>query len=179
MTRDEIEAFITQFPIYQYAFVDTEQLEFSDKVRVICKKECPRYGSTWSCPPAVGTVEKCKNKCLEYDQALFFSSVADVKDFSNMEETLKTKEEHEKMTEIIEQYLKDQSMFVYTLSTESCSICEKCTYPKGSCRHPDRMHPCIESHGIVVPNLIEQNLMDYYLGEHLVLWFSLILFKEA
>lgn len=81
MTRDEIEAFITQFPIYQYAFVDTEQLEFSDKVRVICKKECPRYGSTWSCPPAVGTVEKCKNKCLEYDQALFFSSVADVKDF--------------------------------------------------------------------------------------------------
>lgn len=179
MTREEIEAFITQFPIYQYAFVDIDELEFSDKVRTICKKECPRYGSSWSCPPAVGTVEKCRQKCMEYDQALFFSSVADVKDISNMKETLKTQEEHEKMTTIIDKYLKDHTMLTYALSTESCSICEKCTYPKGTCRHPETMHPCIESHGIVVPNLIERNMMDYFLGERLVLWFSLIFFKDA
>lgn len=179
MTREKIESFITQFPIYQYAFIDTDQLEFSDKVRTICKKECPRYGSTWSCPPAVGTIEKCRQKCLEYKQGLFFSSVADVKDGCDFTETLKTKNEHEKMTEIIENYLKDQAMLVHTLSSDSCSICDKCTYPKGSCHHPESMHPCIESYGIVVPNLIEQNMMDYYLGERLVLWFSLILFKEA
>lgn len=179
MTTQEIESFITQFPIYQYAFIDTGDLEFSDKVRTICKKECPRYGSSWSCPPAVGTVEKCKQKCLSYDHALFFSSVSDVKDISDMKETLKTQEDHEKMTTIIEKYLKDHSMLVYTLSTESCSLCEKCTYPKSPCCHPDTMHPCIESHGIVVPNLIERNMMDYYLGDRLVLWFSLIFFKES
>lgn len=179
MTREEIESFITQFPIYQYAFIDTETIEFSDKVRTICKKECPRYGGSWSCPPAVGTVEKCRQKCLEYPSALFFSSVAEVRDSSDLGETLKTRSEHEKMTGIIENFLREKSLLVYTLSTESCSICEKCTYPKGSCRHPESMHPCIESHGIVVPNLIEANLMDYYLGERLVLWFTLIFFKES
>lgn len=179
MVKDTIEEFITKFPIYQYAFIDTGDLEFSERVRTICKKECPRYGCSWSCPPAVGSIEKCRQKCLAYDQALFFSSVAEVEDLMNMEETLKTKNEHERITETIERYLKEQSLLVYTLSSESCSICEKCTYPRGNCRFPERMHPCIESHGILVPNLIEKNTMDYYLGDRLVLWFSMIFFREA
>lgn len=179
MTREEIESFITQFPIYQYAFIQTEDITFSDKVRTICKKECPRYGTSWSCPPAVGTVEKCEQRCREYPQALFFSSVADVKNGASFKEILDTQREHEKMTQIIENYLKDQALLVYTLSTESCSVCEKCTYPRGGCLHPELMHPCIESHGIVVHHLIEQNLMDYYLGENLILWFSIIFYRDS
>ena len=50
MTREEIEEFITQFPIYQYAFTEPSELEFNERVRAICKKECPRYGNSWSCP---------------------------------------------------------------------------------------------------------------------------------
>ena len=38
---------------------------------------------------------------------------------------------------------------VYGLSTESCAICAHCAWPDGPCRHPDRMFPCVESHGIV------------------------------
>ena len=53
MTREEIEEFITQFPIYQYAFTEPSELEFNERVRAICKKECPRYGNSWSCPPPV------------------------------------------------------------------------------------------------------------------------------
>ena len=54
---DEIEEYICQYPIYQYTFAETEELEFSDKVRTICRKECSRYGHSWSCPPAVGSVK--------------------------------------------------------------------------------------------------------------------------
>ncbi len=176
MTREEIEAFITQFPIYQYAFAEPEELEFNERVRAICKKECPRYGTSWSCPPAVGKVEECREACLEFQDMLFFSSVAEVNDITDMDETLKTKAEHEKMTRIIEQRLKEDGMTVYTLSSDSCAICEKCSFPKSLCRHPEEMHPCIESHGIVVSNLAEKFNMDYYLGEHLLLWFSMIFF---
>lgn len=49
MTQTEIEEYITQFPIYQYAFVKPEDIEFNDRVRQICKKECSRYGASWSC----------------------------------------------------------------------------------------------------------------------------------
>ena len=46
MTQTEIEEYITQFPIYQYAFVKPEDIEFNDRVRQICKKECSRYGAS-------------------------------------------------------------------------------------------------------------------------------------
>ena len=48
MTQTEIEEYITQFPIYQYAFVKPEDIEFNDRVRQICKKECSRYGASWA-----------------------------------------------------------------------------------------------------------------------------------
>ena len=178
MTIAEIENFITQFPIYQYAFVKPEDMDFNERVRAICKKECPRYGASWSCPPAVGKVEKCRQECFQYTDALFFSSVADVKDITDMKETLQTKHEHEKMTGIIEQHLRDHGLLVYTLSSDSCSLCPKCAFPRATCRHPEEMHPCIESHGIVVANLVELCQMDYYMGENLLLWFSIIFFKE-
>ena len=84
-----------------------------------------------------------------------FSSVAEVPDYSNMDALLATKQEHEKITAKIEAFLKQDAWRCYTLSTDSCSICEKCTYPKKSCNHPDLMHPCIESHGILLTKNIE------------------------
>ena len=179
MTQTEIEEYITQFPIYQYAFVKPEDIEFNDRVRQICKKECSRYGASWSCPPAVGTVEVCKERCMNYDHVLFFSSIAEVDNIMDMDETLKTKSEHEKITREIEQHLKDKTLLTFALSSDSCQLCDKCTYPRGGCRHLELMHPCIESHGIVVANLIEKNMMDYYLGEHMVIWFSMIFYKES
>lgn len=174
MTFQEIEQFITQFPIYQYELIDTEEIEFSDKVRAICKKECPRYGNSWSCPPAVGTLEFCKKKCIKYPHALLFSSVAEVVDYSNMSKLLKTRYEHENITKKIEKNFRANAVPCYTLSTDSCAICEKCNYPKKKCIHPDTMHPCIESHGIVVTNILEKYQMDYFMGENMVLWFSII-----
>ena len=41
------------------------------------------------------------------------------------------------------------------------------------------MFPCIESHGIIVANLVDKFAMDYFLGEQYIVWFSLIFFKNA
>ena len=57
---EKIEAFLADYPICQYGFLKSEDILFSDKVRYICEKECPRYGKSWSCPPAVGEVADCK-----------------------------------------------------------------------------------------------------------------------
>lgn len=179
MRFDVIEDYITQFPIYQYALLDSKEIEFSDKVRIICKRECPRYGKSWSCPPAVGSLEKCQDTCLKYPKVLLFSSVAEVPDYSDFERTLQSKHEHELITRKIEKFLRLNGVSCYTLSSDSCSHCETCSYPKKSCAHPDIMHPCIESHGIVLTNTIEQHQMDYFLGETMVLWFSLIFMEEV
>lgn len=64
-----------------------------------------------------------------------------------------------------------------TLSTEACAVCAHCSWPDAPCRHPDRMFPCVESHGIVVTDLAERAGVDFYAEGNLVTWFSLIFYR--
>lgn len=178
MTHAEIEEFIVQFPIYQYAFLSPKDIEFDDKVRMFCKQECPRYGSSWSCPPAIGKVAQCKAHCTEYSDVLFFSSVTEVKDPENLEESKRKKSQHEKMTRIIEDFMRENGLLVYTLSSDVCTLCNKCGFPKEKCRHAKQMHPCVESHGITLADVAEFCSMDYYMGENLSLSFSIIFYRQ-
>lgn len=171
-----IEDFISNYPIFEYKLIDTKELMFEPRVRMICEQECTRYGTTWACPPATGTLEECRDRCLQYENGLFFSSVAEVSDIMNMEELLSTRDAHEEITHQLALWLQENHRKGFVLSTESCAICEECAYPEAPCRFPERMHPCIESHGIVVTELVEKYEMTYSLGGNTVLWFSLILF---
>ena len=178
MNREKLEEQLSQLPLAQYVFFDTEELEFSPRIRAVCKNECPRYGKTWACPPGVGTVEECREKCLSYPHGLLFSTLTEVSDLANMEECLATRADHEAITRQVAALLKEQGVEVYGLSTESCDICEHCAYPNEPCRHPDLMYPCVESHGIVVTALAEKYGIEYQYGNNIVTWFSLLLYRE-
>lgn len=176
---EKFDQYISQFPIYEYRILKTEQVSVRERVRTICQTECERYGSTWACPPAVGTLQECEKRIHSYDSAVFFSSVAEVSDLLNMEEMLSTRQEHERLTEQVASFLKEEGFETFTLSTESCDICDHCTYPEGKpCRHPDRMHPCLESHGVVAAEIVEEQQMEYDLGGNTILWFSMVLFRR-
>ena len=175
ITHEEIEEFICQYPVYQYAFFPPEEIEFSFRVRWICEKECERYNSTWACPPAVGSVEECRKRCLGYRECFLFSTIAEVSDVINFEETLATRKEHEAITAAIESFIRQQGSASMALSTESCDICESCTFPQGlPCRFPEKMHPCVESHGIIVSELAEKYDMEFTLSANQILWFGIL-----
>lgn len=178
MRYQNIEQFITQFPIYQYEMIDTSEIEFNDKIRAHCKKECSRYGTSWSCPPAVGNLEKCKGKCLKFPKALIFSSVAEVPGKTSGEQLLKMRSGHEQIVRQVIKFLSANSVPCYALSTDVCLVCEKCTYPKKSCIRPDAMIPCIESHGINLVDLAEKCQMDYMMGEDMIIWFGIVFIEE-
>lgn len=178
MNIQKFEDFISQYPIFEYRVLDTKEIQIQERVRTICSQECERYGSTWACPPAVGTLEECGAKIKSFPQGVFFSSVAEVSDIMNMEEMLSTRRAHEDLTTQVAEYLRAEGYETYTLSTESCDICETCAYKEGKpCRYPDRMHPCLESHGVVVNEIVESEAMEYNLGGNTILWFSLVLFR--
>ena len=67
MDRAKLEKGLAELPLLGYFFIDPRKLEFSDRVRTVCREECPRYGKTWACPPAVGTVENCRCKCTAFE----------------------------------------------------------------------------------------------------------------
>lgn len=175
----KFEEFIAQYPVFEYRILDSSDISVEDRVRIVCQQECERYNTTWACPPAVGTLDECARRIHAYDKAVFFSSVAEVSDIMNMEEMLSTRKAHEDLTSTLGEFLKEEGYDIFTLSTESCDICAECEFPKGRpCRHPDRMHPCLESHGVVVNEIVEREQMEYNLGGNTILWFSMILYRN-
>ena len=177
MDRELLEAQLSELPLYQYAFIRTEQLCFSDRIRWICEHECPMYSRTWACPPAVGSVEACRERLMAFDEALLIATITEVGDIANIEETLATRAPHEEITRQVLELVRRQAGETLALSTEACAVCENCAWPEAPCRHPEKMFPCVESHGIVVTDLAERTGIDFYAEGNLVTWFSLIFFR--
>ncbi len=178
ITQEEIEKKITGYPIFEYAFFDTSELGFYPNVRTICEVQCPQYGKSWSCPPAVGTLEECRERCFGYKDAFIFSTISEVQDMLNMEEMLSTRDEHVEIVNHIREHVFSKDEDILILTAESCNICEKCTYPESSCKHPNRMYPCIESQAIIVTEICENNNMSFLNGNNIITWFCLILYNK-
>lgn len=177
MNMDVLEQQLQELPLYGYFFIDPRALEFNDRIRWICEHECPMYGKTWACPPGVGSVECCKAKCLSYENCLMISTIVEVDDISNIEETLATRPQHEAITDQVGELLRQQGVEPYILSTEACAICDRCAILDGQpCRFPDKMHPCVESQGINVVPVMESCGMEFQFGCNVVTWISLLLY---
>lgn len=175
--QTNIENRITEFPVCEYAFVRPEEIPFSEKVRYICQTECPRYGKSWACPPAVGSVEECRKRCLSYDGGFIFTTVSEGADLENMDAVLSLRSGHERITRQTAEIFRDYFAQVQAFSTESCAICDSCTCPDSPCRHPEYMLPSVEGQGILVTELAEKQGITFLNGSDVVTWFSLILYR--
>ena len=177
MDREALEAQLMELPLYGYFYIDPKELEFSDRIRWICQNECPMYGKTWACHPAVGTVTYCKARCRQYEHCLMISTITEVNDIANMEETLATRPDHEEVTNQVAAIMEELGVKPYVLSTEACTICETCAWAEGKpCRFPEKMHPCVESHGINVIPVLEQQGLQFQFGENVVTRISLLFY---
>jgi len=177
MDYARLEEGLRALPLYQYDFIDTSELLFTQRIRTVCETECPMYNKSWACPPAVGTVEECRERCLRFPRALMMTTVTEVRDIADLAETLATRAPHEALTREVAALVAEQAGEVFVLSTEACAHCESCAWPDAPCRHPERMYPCVESHGIVATDIAEKHGIEFFDG-NIVTWFSLIFFRE-
>ena len=178
MNRELLEERLAELPLYIYDFLDLEELEFSSRIRWICENECPMYGKSWACPPGVGTVDHCRGKCLSYKNCLMISTIVEVADITNIDETLATRPEHEAVTNQVRDLMRELGADPYVLSTEACTLCERCAILDGKpCRFPEKMHPCVESHGINVVPMLEKRGLEFQFGANVVTWISLLFFN--
>ena len=170
---------MAELPLYTYFYIAPQSLEFSERIRHICKSECPMYDKTWACPPAVGEVAQCQEKCLSYQNCLVIGTIVEVEDATDIEKTLLTRSDHEKLTNQVRDLMREQGVQPYILSTEACAICERCAWLDGlPCRMPGKMHPCVESHGINLIPTLEENGLDFIYGTNIVTWYSLLFFND-
>ena len=107
------------------------------------------------------------------------ATIVEVNDITDIDETLATRPEHEEITNQVRDLFRAQGTEPYVLSTEACAECDRCAWLDGMpCRYPDRMHPCIESYGINVIPVLEENGLEFQYGGNIVTWYSLLFFNE-
>ena len=177
LNKELLEAQLSELPLYIYHFLTPGELEFSDRIRWICEHECPMYGKSWACPPGVGDVASCKGKCMSFRNCLMISTITEVTDIADMEETLATRPEHEAVTLQVRDVMRELGTDPYILSTEACALCERCAILDGKpCRFPETMHPCVESHGINVVPMLESHGLEFQFGANVVTWISLLFY---
>ena len=177
MNVEILEEKLQELPLYGYFFIDPQALEFNDRIRWICEHECPMYGKTWACPPGVGPVAECKVKCQSYVNCLMIATTTEVNDINNITETLATRPGHEQITNQVRDIFRELGEEPYVLSTEACTICERCAILDGQpCRMPERMHPCVESHGINIVPVLEECGLEFQFGQNVVTWVSLLFY---
>ena len=177
MNRELLEEKLSELPLYIYDFLDPRELEFTGRIRWICENECPMYGKSWACPPGVGSVQLCTEKCLSYENCLLISTIVEVADITDINETLATRPEHEAVTNQVRDIMRGLGTDPYILSTEACAECPRCAILDGQpCRFPERMHPCVESHGINVVPILESRGLEFQFGANVVTWVSLLFY---
>lgn len=161
---------------YEYGLVDVGDIRFSQEVRKMCEANtCQKYGKTWACPPAVGTVEECAERIRAYEKMLVLTGKYDLEDsfdFEGMVESAKAFSRSCRMfDEALKPYLERYLMF----SNEGCDLCETCTYPDAPCRFPERAHGSLEANGIFVNELAKSAQVKYNNGPDTVTYFGALL----
>ncbi|MBE6038438.1 MAG: DUF2284 domain-containing protein [Anaerofustis stercorihominis] len=163
--------------IFECGTVKTTQLNFREDIRNICAGEsCGQYGRCWACPPAVGTLEECKERCLRYENMLVFTGKYDMDgpfDFAGWKTSMK---DFKKLVWRFDEEIKDMFSDYMLFWNEGCGICKECTYPDSECRFPDKMHHALEGYGLWVSELASLAGIKYNNGENTVTYFGALLY---
>lgn len=178
MDWQRLERELAQLPLFQYALLKPEELPFSSRVQEVCRQNCPMYGKSWSCPPAVGSVEGCRQRCLTYPSALLLVTVSEVADNNNLELCLQTRPQHTQQVRTVAECLHAQGQRTFCLSGDSCAQCASCAYPD-ACREPAAQMPCLEGYGVIVSELAARYAIPFPPEQGLVFWYAVILFGPA
>ena len=170
----------SEIGVYEFGFTDPSGIEYLQMIRDICAENtCRQFGKTWACPPAVGRVEECRERCLQYDTMLVFTGLYLLNgsfDFEGMKNGMHDfKGIADRVDDVLASYLDDYLV----LSNESCDRCTSCTYPDAPCRFPDKLHHSIEGYGILVSDLAKRAGVKYNNGAGTVTFFGAVLYNKG
>lgn len=168
---------IKEIGINQFGIIFTTEINFDEEIRKICEGNvCRLYGKTWACPPAVGTVDECRQRCHQYTRAMIFNAVYPLDNSFDYEGMMRGHGAFKDLCDRLYTLIKPQLHSFLILSNEGCKRCKNCTYPSTECRNSEMLFPSLEGFGINVAKLAETANLKYMNGEKNVTYFGALLY---
>ena len=174
--RKEIEALAAQSGMQAFGWIETQEIEFYPEVRALCQgNACRNYGTSWACPPAVGTLAQCRERVMQYGHMLLFSAAYALEDCFDLEGMQAGMADFKDKVDRFGCALAGAAEDYFLFSNEGCGRCASCTYPHAPCRFPERLYPSLEGYGLIVSELARQASVRYQNGVNTVTFFGALL----
>jgi len=158
-------------------YVNMESLIPMNEIRDMCAvNKCGRFGTSWSCPPACGSIEETTLKIKQYDSGILVQTTGIMSDDFDYETIKNTEIEHKKhFTDFIRQIrmICDDPL---PLSAGTCTVCKSCTYPDKPCRFPNKCFSSMEAYGLFVSDICTKSDIKYNYGPKTMTYTSCVLF---
>ena len=153
--------------------LDVSTLDFMQDVRDMCNgKQCNKYGKSWSCPPACGTLEEMRERVKAYSGGILVQTVGELEDSYDWEGIMETGKRHKENFTLMHDALASEKLSVLAMGAGACMLCETCTYPDAPCRFPDRMAASMEASGLFVSKVCTDNGLQYNYGPNKIAFTS-------
>lgn len=147
-----------------------------EEVRAMCSSgNCKKYGTSWSCPPAIGGLDWAAKRIGSFSQGLLVQTTAAMEDDFDMEAIRKAMELHKKRFDTLVRQLKALDLQFLAMGAGTCTRCYRCTYPENSCRYPDKLIYSMEAYGLLVSRVCTQSGLAYNHGPSTITYTSCIL----
>ena len=147
------------------AYLNCSTIEVMQDVRDMCKSgNCHMYGKRWSCPPACGDLESCRQKINQYKEGIIVQTVGELEDSMDGEGMIRIESEHKKNFVEFEKYLRQLWPDMLAMGAGCCTKCKECTYPDAPCRFPRQAFSSMEAYGMLVTQVCQANGIKYYYG---------------
>jgi predicted metal-binding protein len=160
---------------HEFGVIETSGLSFSPELYDTCRTNvCGNYNKSWTCPPAVGSLEEQREKILRWKHALVFTTKFELEDSFDVEGMGEARRIHNRLTMDIRGKFSANPVY----GAGGCSVCPSCAYP-APCRFPGRAISAVEAAGINVTELSRTAMVKYNNGPNTITYFSMILFNPG
>jgi predicted metal-binding protein len=160
--------------IHESGVVETSALVFSPELFKTCQTNvCGNYNKSWTCPPAVGSLEEQREKILHWSYALVFTTKFILEDSFDIEGMHEAHRIHNELTMDIRKRFGDNPVY----GAGGCGVCPACAYPS-PCRFPKQAVSAVEAAGINVTQLSRTAKLKYNNGPNTITYFSMVLFND-
>ena len=162
----------------QLTELDAAVLKPMTEVRDMCSADrCRSYGKSWSCPPACGSIEYAARRISQYRRGLIVQTTGKLEDEFDLQAIAAIEARHKKALLNLARQARLLFPGCLPLSSGTCSLCRKCTYPDRPCRFPGKRLSSMEAYGLLVSDVSRRSGLGYYYGTGTMTYTSCVLYK--
>lgn len=175
MTKEQAMRMAEETGFSHWGVFPVEDLRFLPEVRAACEvNSCGRYGKSWSCPPACGSLEENERRARAFRWGVLLQTTGQMEDDFDIEVMIEAEQLQKKRFEAYCARLEGEECL--PLGAGSCTICAQCTYPDAPCRFPERMRVSMEAFGLQVTDVCRAAETPYYYGPRTITYSGCVLF---